>query len=194
MNRETKIGVPVLIQSEAGMSSLTTLLDTISDDFKKGFGRYTADGAYKPQEPIFGLPAEPACPAHQYVRAALKTTIVFAQGFSRTVEGLHEQSLVARHDGADLLYDEVHIKRSQQLINKYYLSNGMPVGESLAEFTRWGMSDSHRNRKRMRDVVAVPFEYYGLWQVNRDEKGQASFTAGPTLVLFCEHVLNKMSD
>ena len=120
-------------------------------------------------------------------------TISFAQGFARVVEALHEAGVVDRHDDITNLFKEVNIKRSQMLLNIYYKSDGSPCGVSLSEFTRWGIGDNYRNRKRIRDEVSQPFEYYGLWSVYRDDTGQASFTAGPLLVLFSDLVLENLN-
>ena len=186
-------GVSEFIE-RSGDEDIRAIFANVLSSFENGYGRYNSDGSFDAHAPIFGKPITPVTPTHRRLRTSLLELIRYSQGTSYYVENLHHKGLADRHSEHDMLYKEVHIKRSQMLLNEHYKADGKAHGTTLSEFTGWGITNNYKNRVRIRNKVAPVFEYYGFWSVYRDDGGHATFTAGPALLLLAECVLDKVSD
>jgi hypothetical protein len=186
--------VPDLLRmgGSEGPKALDAVLAEILRFLRSGRGRYGANGSFDPKAQTYGAPVVAAGPAHRRLRAALYEAILYFQGIAHAVETLDANGVVPRHAQFEMIFDDVQMHRTQQLLNRFYKGEG--TGVTLSAFTGWGATNTSRNRIRLRDEVAPVFEHYGLWCLRGDAQGHAMVTAGPLLTAFSMQVLDHVPD
>ena len=184
--------VPELLRMSEGQEALDAILTDTLNFLRSGQGRYDTDGVFDRKQLLYGKPVVIAGPAHRRLRAALCEDIRYFQGLTHVVEKLDAEKLVPRHVETPMIFEEVHMNRTKMLANRFYKGEG--AGVTLSNFTKWGVTNTFRNRARLRDVIALVFEHYAVWHLLRDADGYAMATSGQLLKAFSTQVLDHLPD
>lgn len=177
------------------LNQIKAILAEALEFLEVGKGKYDTDGTFHPKDSTLGLRIDDPIPAHRLIRTHLLVTAVYAQGLSYVFDKLTERGLAAGREDTSMAFEEDNMNRSLMLMNQHYKARLGHLGAgyvTLSALTCMALTDTPRNRQRLRDKVAPVMAAHGLWIVESADGKRANFSAGPLLVQFSDFVLGRM--
>lgn len=196
----TKPTVKGLMRTKEGEELLRKLCKDALQFLESGKGKFSGDRSFDKREPTFGQPMKVTSSWHRFIRRDLSSQVAFFQALLWLLDRLTDpdDGLIQDVDQktVDILLDEANKNRSFMMLNDLAKAQeGMTRGVfTLTETTVIAVTNTNRNRKRIKEVVAPVFDDFALWNVKVYKDDRVEISAGPFLVMIAEEILGPYFD
>ena len=183
-----------LMTNPEGVLLIKELLDEALIFIEAGKGKYGTDGAFYVKEATLGDAVNNPAPGHKMIRNHLLVTAVYSQGLSFVFDKMAERELVFELEDTAMVLKEENINRSLMLMNiRYKANDDLKNGQvTLSSLTSMALTDTPRNRQRVRNKVTPILVAHGIWTMEDVDGEKANFSAGPLLVMFSDLIFGRM--